>query len=79
MHCDPIRIICEECAPSYPERLLDMQPTPDTPRGLSLTFNCNSLEGLDFRARRVEQQLDLLLNTGDLEPFEANDFVPVVD
>ena len=55
-----------------------MQPTPDTPRGLSLTFHRKSFEGLDFCARRVEQQLDLLLNTGDLEPFEANDFVPVV-
>lgn len=63
---------------SYLERLA-MQTTPDTPRCLRRTLHRTPFEGLDLRARGVEQNLHLLLNAGDLEAVQRDDLVSVID
>jgi len=43
-----------------------MESTPDTPGGFGRAFHDASFQRRNLRARSIEEQLDLFLNTSDL-------------
>lgn len=56
-----------------------MKTTPYTSGRNSSTLYGSTLEGFDFCARGVEQELDFLLDGGDFEAIERDNFVATVD
>ncbi len=56
-----------------------MKATPDASGRFGRALNGFPLERFDFCTRRIKQQLDLLLDGGDLETIKRNDLVAVVN
>lgn len=56
-----------------------MEATPDTPGGFGCAFYGTSFEGRYLCTGSVEEKLDFFLDGGNLEVFEGNDLVAVVD
>ena len=56
-----------------------MEATPDASDGLCRALYWPALQGLDFGAGGVEQQLYLLADAGGLEFLERDDLVPAID
>lgn len=66
--------------PLDPIRLRDMQPAPNSPRSLARAHDRlrRALQRHDLRARRVEQELHLLVDLVRVESLQRDDLVPVV-
>lgn len=56
-----------------------MHPAPDTPGGLGRALDDATFEGHNLGPRRIKKELDLVLDSVDLECIERNDLVSVVD
>jgi hypothetical protein len=55
-----------------------MQATPDTSRRLSRTLDRPTLQWLDLGTRRIQEELNLVLNGGHLESVQRYDLFVIV-
>lgn len=56
-----------------------MEATPNAPCGLGGAFDGAPFERLNFCTGGIKKQLDFFLNSSDLEPFQGDDLIAVVD